>query len=129
MPPIEPPAMENSEAIPRWSSSMACARTMSRMVMTGKSRPQGLPVLGLVEAGAEHVRANDEIAFGVDRPAGADHGFPPARLLRHRMEVGDVLVAGQGVADQHRVAALGIERTIGLVTNLEWSKIDTGVER
>ena len=30
---------------------MACARTMSRMVMTGNSRPHGLPVLGLVEAG------------------------------------------------------------------------------
>ncbi len=30
---------------------MACARTMSRMVMTGNSRPQGLPVAGLVEDG------------------------------------------------------------------------------
>ena len=30
---------------------MACARTMSRMVMTGKSSPHGMPVLGLVEAG------------------------------------------------------------------------------
>jgi hypothetical protein len=53
MPPIEPPATENSEAMPRWSSSIACARTMSRMVMTGKSRPHGSPVAGLVEAGPE----------------------------------------------------------------------------
>ena len=30
---------------------MACARTMSGMVMIGKSRPHGLPVAGLVEAG------------------------------------------------------------------------------
>jgi hypothetical protein len=51
MPPIEPPATENSESMPSSSSSIACARTMSRMVMTGKSRPHGLPVFGLVEAG------------------------------------------------------------------------------
>ena len=51
MPPSEPPATVNSESMPRWSSSIACARTMSRTVMTGKSRPQGMPVCGLVEAG------------------------------------------------------------------------------
>ncbi len=51
MPPIEPPATENNVSMPRWSSSMAWARTMSRMVMTGNSRPHGLPVFGLVEDG------------------------------------------------------------------------------
>ena len=30
---------------------MAWARTMSRIVMTGKSSPQGLPVFGSVEEG------------------------------------------------------------------------------
>jgi hypothetical protein len=53
MPPSEPPATANSVSMPRWSSSIACARTISRTVMTGKSRPQGWPVLGLVEAGPE----------------------------------------------------------------------------
>ena len=51
MPPIEPPATENNESMPRWSSSIACARTMSRTVMTGKSRPNTSPVTGLSEAG------------------------------------------------------------------------------
>jgi hypothetical protein len=51
MPPIEPPATANNVSMPRWSSSIACARTMSRIVMTGKSRPHGAPVDGLVEAG------------------------------------------------------------------------------
>ncbi len=32
---------------------MACARTMSRTVMTGKSSPHGIPVAALVEAGPE----------------------------------------------------------------------------
>ena len=48
---MEPPITVNSEPMPRWSSSMACARTMSRMVMTGNSSPQGLPVRGSVDAG------------------------------------------------------------------------------
>jgi hypothetical protein len=30
-----------------------------------------------------------------------------------------VLIAGEGVAHQHRIAALGIERTVGLVGDLE----------
>ena len=97
--------------------------------MTGNSRPHGLPVFGLVEAGpggahagADHVRADHEIALGVDRLAGADHGLPPAGLLRDRMHVGDVLVAGERVADQHRIAALGVERAVGLIGDLEGAR-------
>jgi hypothetical protein len=51
MPPIEPPATQNNVSIPRWSISRTWARTMSPMVMTGKSRPQTLPVAGLRSAG------------------------------------------------------------------------------
>ena len=39
-----------------------------------------------------------------------------------------MLIAGQGVADQHRVAAFGIEHAVGLVTNLEGSEVDSGIE-
>ena len=53
MPPIEPPTTAFSRATPRWSSSMACARTMSRIVMTGKAMPQGRPVAGLMLAGPD----------------------------------------------------------------------------
>ena len=142
-PPIAAPACRpssrrrplNSESMPRWSSSIACARTMSRTVMTGKLEAPGLPVFGLVEAGpggahaaADHVRADHEIAFGVDRPAGPDHGLPPARLARDRMQVGDVLIAGERVADQHRIAALGVERAVGLIGDLERREIDAGIE-
>src|SRR6516225_497495 len=83
---------------------------------------------GRAHAGAEHIRTDDEIALRVDRPAGADHSFPPARFLGDRMNVGDVLVAGKRMADQDCVAALGIELTIGLVGDLKWSEIDAGVE-
>ena len=135
MPPIEPPATANTVSMPRWSSSIACARTMSRMVMTGKSRPQGIAGrrmgrgrAGGAHAGAEHIGADDEIAVGVDRLAGADHGLPPAGLAGHGMAVEDVLVAGQRMADQHGVAARGIERAVGLVGDLERAERHAGIE-
>src|ERR1700721_346195 len=51
MPPIEPPTTQNNVSIPRRSISIVCARTMSGIVMTGKSSPHNLPGAGLVEAG------------------------------------------------------------------------------
>jgi hypothetical protein len=44
------------------------------------------------------------------------------------MEVGDVLIAGQRVADQHRIAALGVERAVGLVRDLKRGELDPGIE-
>ena len=44
------------------------------------------------------------------------------------MDVGDVLIAGQCMADHHRIAALGIEPAIGLVGDLERRKFDAGIE-
>src|SRR5262249_2683079 len=42
--------------------------------------------------------------------------------------VGDMLVSGEGVADQHRVAAVGIERAVGLVGDLEGVEFDPRIE-
>ena len=135
MPPIEPPTTQNRVSMPRRSISMACARTMSGMVMTGKSSPHSLPVAGLVEAGsgrahaaADHVRTNDEISVGVERSPGAHHGLPPARLAGDRMNIGDMLIAGQRMQDQNRVGALRIEFAIGIVGDLERRQIDAAVE-
>ena len=83
---------------------------------------------GRAHAAADDVGADDEIALGVDRPAGPDQGLPPARLAGHRMLVDDVLVAGQRVADEHRIAARGVERAVGLISDLQRSKIDSGIE-
>ncbi len=94
--------------------------------LAGRRIGRGRP--GRAHAAADHVRADDEIAVGVDRPARPDHGLPPARLAGDRMDVGDVLVAGQRMADQDRVAALGVERAVGLVGDLERREIDAGIE-
>ena len=45
-----------------------------------------------------------------------------------RVRVGDVLVAGQRVADQDRVAALGVERAVGLIGDRERPEIDAAIE-
>ena len=51
MPPIDPPATASSFSMPRWSISIFCERTMSGTVISGKSRPYGLPVAGSFSVG------------------------------------------------------------------------------
>src|SRR5579862_2593019 len=83
---------------------------------------------GRAHAATDDVRADDEITLGVDRQARADHGLPPAGLAGHRMGVEHVLVAGERVAHQHCIAALGIERAVSLVGDLQRAEIDAGIE-
>jgi hypothetical protein len=83
---------------------------------------------GRSHATADHVRADDEIVLRIERAAGADHGLPPARFAGHRVDVGDMLVACQRMADQDCVGALGIELAIGLIGDLEGREIDAAIE-
>ena len=83
---------------------------------------------GRAHAGADDVRADHEIALGVDRAAGPDHRLPPTGFAGDRMNIGDVLVAGERVADQHRVGAVGIQCAVGLVGDLKRREVDAGVE-
>ena len=50
---------------------------------------------------------NRSVSTGLPR---ADHGLPPAGLARDRMHIGDMLVAGQRMADEHRVRFVVVER-------------------
>ncbi len=135
MPPIEPPATENSVSIFELVEQHGLRPHHVADGDDGKFQSPRLAGLGIgrgrpgrAHAGAEHVRADHEVTFGVDRLAGADHGLPPARLAGHRVGARHMMVAGERVADQHRIGALGVERAVGLVGDLERRELDAGVE-
>src|SRR4029079_17632602 len=65
---------------------------------------------------------------GVDRTARPDHRLPPATLAGDRMNVGDMLVASQRMADQDRVAARSVERAVGLIRDLKRCQVHAGIE-
>src|SRR6185437_2314335 len=74
-------------------------------------------------AAAEHVRADDVKAVGIDGLAGADDVFPPARFAGNRVTARDILVGGQRMANQDRVRLCRIELAVSLVGYRERSQI------
>ncbi len=81
---------------------------------------------GGAHAAAEHIRADDEIFVGVEGFSRADQRRPPAGLAGQRMNVGDMLVAGQRMAEQDRVGLVGVQLAIGLVGDGEGLKRRAG---
>ncbi len=72
---------------------------------------------GGTHATAEDVRANDEKPVGIERLVRSDNFFPPAGLTGDRVRLSDILVAGQGVADQDRVGPGGVQGAISAVSH------------
>jgi hypothetical protein len=63
---------------------MACARTMSRIVMTGKARPQGLPVCGSVDDGPV-VPMQAPTTFGqITKYRSVSIGLPGPTIVSHQ---------------------------------------------
>ena len=95
----------------------------------------GRPVAGLTEAGPvvpmqppTTFEADHKEAVGVDRPARPDHRLPPAGLARDRVPVGDMLVAGQRMADEDGVGFLRVELAIRLIGDSERREPCAGIE-
>ena len=84
-------------------------------------------------SGHHHVAghyADDEETVGVDRLARADHVVPPAKVLRVvGVPAGDVMMAGQRVADENGVRAVGVQRAVGFVDQFPLGKGGAGGQR
>ena len=85
---------------------------------------------GAAGAAAEDVRADDEVAVGVDGPARPDHVVPPAGAgVPVGVDTGHVGVAGEGVEHEDGVAAVGVEGAERLVGQGDRPEPGAGVER
>src|SRR5450756_1094744 len=68
---------------------------------------------------AKIVQPEDKELVGIDRLAGADHGVPPAHVLGVvGVIAGNMMMAGQRVANQDRVGFIGIQLAISLIHQL-----------
>ena len=135
MPPIEPPSTHeqgvDTEAVEQHG-------LRAHHVGNGDDReiqPPGLAGRGIgrgragrAHAAADHVGADHEVFFGIDRQSRADHDVPPALLAGQRVNVGDMLVERQRMADQHGVGLVGVQLAIGLVGDLERREADAAIE-
>ncbi len=76
---------------------------------------------GRAHAPAQDIRANHVKPVGVDALARPDHGIPPARLaVGGVMVTGDMRVAGERMADIHRVAAIRGQGSVSLIGHLQF---------
>ena len=98
-------------------------RTQSRIETTGKRDAYGRPVVGMGRrrpggalTTAEHIGAHDEVLVGVERAPGTDEAIPPSRSgVTVTRRTGSMAVAGQGVADEDRIAGVVRQRAPRLV--------------
>src|SRR4051795_8860301 len=68
---------------------------------------------GAAHAAAQHVWTNDKKPIGVNRPTGPDDHIPPTGLPGNGMALGNILITCERVADQHGIAAVGVQSSIG----------------
>ena len=112
--------------MPKRSASRAWLLIQSFTVTTGKSAPYSCPFrvgaqrAGAAGAAAQVVEPDNEEAVGVHGFAGADHAVPPAGVfVVGVVAAGDVVVAGECVADQYGVGFVGVECAVGFHHQIE----------
>ena len=77
---------------------------------------------------ADDIGAEDVIAFSIDNLTVADDIIPPAGLAGDGVGAGDILIAGEGVADDDDVIFGGIQRAVCIIGNVKILDLDPGIE-
>ncbi len=121
--------------MPRWSTTCTWARTMSAMVMTGKDRPHGRPVAGLISLGPLVPIQPPRTFTEMMKKRSVSSILPGPITCRHQpglpvtgSRLGDVMVPGQRVAHQDGIGFVGVEPAIGLVSDGEGAKLGAAIE-
>ena len=83
---------------------------------------------GAAHTAPQNIRADDEVAVGIEGFSRPDQRVPPARLAGDGMIIGDVLIAGQGMADQDRIAARRVQMAMRRIGDPDRGQIDTAIE-
>ncbi len=107
--------------MPRASASRACASTQSSTVTTGKLAPYGLPVAGLIDIGPVEPKQEPRLLTPTTKKRFVSTGLPGPTMLSHQPmsfgssgdHAGHVVRGIQRVADQHRIAVVGVELAVG----------------
>ena len=77
---------------------------------------------GGAHAAAEHIGADHEPMFGIDRLARPHQPRPPAGLARNGVGAGQILIPGQRVAHQDGVGGVGVQLAIGFIGDGEFGQ-------
>src|SRR5579871_4785221 len=84
MPPIDPPAMLSKREMPKWSISIFCSRTMSRIVITGNDMAYGHPVAGLMDDGPVVPRQPPRTLEQITKYLFVSNALPGPIMLSHQ---------------------------------------------
>ena len=77
---------------------------------------------GAAHAAAQHIGADHEPMFGIDRLARPHQPRPPTGLARNGVGAGQILITCQRVAHQNRVSAIGVQLAIGFIGDGEFGQ-------
>jgi hypothetical protein len=80
------------------------------------------------QTAAHNIAAHHEVLVSVDDLARPDQCFPPAWLASNRIPAGDMLIPRQGMANQHSVGFLRVQRAIALIGDLQWRDCSAGIK-
>ena len=83
---------------------------------------------GGAAAGTQHIGADHIETVGIDRATGADHILPPARFAGDGIDAAHIMIAGQGMADQHHIGLVLIQGAPAFIGHMNGTERGTRIK-